>query len=88
MVEVSHNHERHRYEATVDGDLAGFASYRVRGNDVFFDHTAVDPAYRGRGIAHELVEEAVADVRAQGRRPVGVCPFVLGVLEREAELVS
>jgi predicted GNAT family acetyltransferase len=88
MVEIAHNPAMQRYEAMVDGQLAGVASYREKGNDVFFDHTAVEPAFRGRGIARQLVDEALADVRAQGKRPIGVCPFVVGVMDREAELVS
>ena len=88
MVEVRHNAARQRYEAMVDGQLAGFASYHEKGDEIFFVHTAVEPAYRGRGLAHQLVDEAVADVRSRGRRPIGVCPFVVGVLDREAELAA
>ena len=87
-VEVEHNPTEHRYEVFADGELAGFASYREQDNNILFVHTAVEPAYRGRGLAHQLVDEALADVREQGKRPVGVCPFVAGVIDRGAKLAS
>ena len=33
-VEVTDNAERSRYEARVDGELAGFSGYRLRGADL------------------------------------------------------
>jgi predicted GNAT family acetyltransferase len=88
MVQVRHSPGRQRYEAVIDGRLVGFASYREQDNDVLFDNTAVQPAYRGRGVAHQLVQEAIADVRRRDKQPIGVCPFVAGVLDRDAQLVS
>ena len=87
-VEVKHNQASRRYEVLADGRHAGFATYRRKGDEVLFLHTAVDPAYRGQGLAHELVQTALADVRAAGQRPVGVCPFVAGVLERDPSPVG
>lgn len=83
-VEVRHNPARHRYEVFADGRLAGFASYRLEGDRVLFLHTAVDDAHKGRGLAHELVRQALAEVRAEGKRAVGVGPFVAGVIERDS----
>ncbi len=82
-VEVRHKPARERYEILVDGRLVGFARYRRRYEQVQFLETAVEEAHRGKGLAHQLVTEALADVRAQGQTPVGVCPFVAGLLKRE-----
>jgi predicted GNAT family acetyltransferase len=87
-VEIEHNPARARYEVFADGRLAGFATYRLEGDRVLFLHTAVDAAYRGRGLAHQLVQHALAEVQAKGKTPVGVCPFVGGVIEREAAPVG
>ena len=88
IVAVEHNPAKHRYEVFADGHLAGFATYRLEGDRVLFEHTAVDAAYRGRGLAHQLVEHALAEVRAEGKTAVGVCPFVAGVIERDPQLVG
>jgi len=88
IVEVEHHPAKRRYEVFADGRLAGFATYRLEDDRVLFLHTAVDAAYRGRGLAHHLVQDALAEVRAGGKTPVGVCPFVAGVLERDAAPVG
>lgn len=87
IVDVEHNAARHRYEVLADGHLAGFVTYRVEDDEVLFTHTAIDQAYRGRGLAHQLVRHALAETRGEGKTPVGVCPFVAGVLAREPSLV-
>jgi predicted GNAT family acetyltransferase len=83
MSSVRHNAARERYEILVDGRLVGFARYRRRYEQVHFLETEIDEAHRGKGLAHQLVTEALADVHAQGKTPVGVCPFVAGLLKRE-----
>jgi predicted GNAT family acetyltransferase len=88
IVEVEHNATKHRYEVFADGRFAGFATYRLEDDRVLFLHTAVDDAYKGRGLAHQLIRHALAEVRADGKTPVPVCPFVAGVLEPESQLVG
>jgi uncharacterized protein len=77
-VQVSDNPAQHRYEATLDGALAGFAAYRLRGADVIvFTHTEVNPGHEGQGIAGALARAALDDVRERGeRRVVALCPFI------------
>lgn len=76
-VTVVQNAELRRYEAWVDGALAGFAEYRARGADtVVFTHTEVDDAFEGKGVASRLIRYALDDVRDQGRSVVARCPFV------------
>ena len=81
----------HRYEITVAGRLAGYAAYLDRpggeggGQRRVFVHTEIDPNYEGQGLGSVLVEGALADVRAAGRRAVAVCPFVSAYLKRHPE---
>jgi predicted GNAT family acetyltransferase len=83
---VSDNSESHRYEAVVDGTVAGFIAYRDRpdGARVFL-HTETDPAFAGKGIASSLVRQALEAEREHGRRIVPVCPFVAAYLTRHPE---
>lgn len=41
----------------------GEITYHIDGDTAVIDHTYVDDAYRGIGIASTLVEKAVADIR-------------------------
>jgi predicted GNAT family acetyltransferase len=76
-VVLEHRADRHRYEAWVDGALAGFAEYRNRPGDVtVFTHTQVDDAYEGHGVGSRLIRFALEDVRQRGGRLVARCPFV------------
>lgn len=77
--------DRHRYEATADGDLAGFAEYTTTSEMVVFTHTEVLPAHEGEGVGSALVRYALDDVRARGLRALAVCPFVLGWIRRHPE---
>ncbi|GAA1544592.1 GNAT family N-acetyltransferase [Nocardioides humi] len=72
-----HAPDEHRYEIRDGEALVGFTEYRLP-DDVHVDfvHTEVDDAYGGRGLAGGVVEFALADVRAQGRRIVPHCPYV------------
>lgn len=76
-VTVEHRPDLGRYEAWVDGALAGFTEYRTRRDGVVvFVHTEVDDAYEGQGVGSRLVRGALDDVRAQGATIVARCPFV------------
>ncbi|WP_043260512.1 GNAT family N-acetyltransferase, partial [Streptomyces sp. e14] len=73
---VERRDDRHRYEILVEGERAGLTAFRDRGGQRVFYHTEIDDAYAGRGLAAQLVGQALADVRAQGKRIVPVCPYV------------
>ncbi|HEY8546715.1 MAG TPA: GNAT family N-acetyltransferase [Acidimicrobiales bacterium] len=77
--EVTDNPDEARYELTADGELAGFSQYRDMGDGGatrVFTHTEVFKEFGGKGLGTVLVEGALADVRAQGKRLVALCPFV------------
>ena len=76
------------YEILVDGRRAGLTAYRDRGAQRVFFHTEVNEAYAGQGLASRLVQEALTDVRAQGKRIVPVCPYVAKFLKRHEEFAD
>ncbi len=78
--------EARRYEARVDGILAGFLDYRRRApGRIILVHTEVDPAFEGRGVGSALARFALEDARARGRPVIPRCPFVLAFLKRHPE---
>jgi predicted GNAT family acetyltransferase len=81
---VRDNASAHRFELAVDGSMA-FANYRLAGDRVIITHTETPPALRGRGIASELVKGALDLIRADGRKVVAGCSFVVDYLDRHPE---
>ncbi len=85
-VAVTDAPERHRYEARINGELAGFAEYLPTESLMVFSHTEVDPAYEGRGVGGALARAALDDVRSRQPLPVlPLCPFISGWIARHPE---
>ncbi|MEV4258274.1 GNAT family N-acetyltransferase [Spirillospora sp. NPDC049652] len=84
---VKDDHERNRFEITVDGTLAGFAEYHLRqdGRTVVFTHTEVLPEFEGQGIGSALARGALDDVRAGDRGVVPLCPFIKGWIDKHPD---
>ena len=74
-----------RYEARLDGQLAGWVDYgRVRTRLVAL-HTEVLPEYGGRGIATALVRRVLDDARAAGQTVTPRCPLFASHFRRHPE---
>ena len=75
-LEVVDNPARSRYELRDDGHLVGFTEYEDRDGALVFPHTVITQPKRREGYGSALVQGALDDVRAKGRRIVAQCPFV------------
>ena len=85
-VVTSKNPEASRYEAHIDGDLAGFAAYDLTDKLVVFTHTEVEDRFEGRGVGGTLARFALDDVRASGTRKVlPLCPFIKGWIAKHPD---
>lgn len=76
---------------TEDGTPVGEAHYTLRddpsgGGSIDYDHTYIDPAFRGTGLSRLLAHRAVTDDIASGRRMLASCWFIAGYLGRHPEL--
>ena len=83
--EVRNNRDRSRYEIVVDGAVAGFLQYTMRGGRVLLTHTEIPDVNSGKGLATALVRGALDDLRQRGLGMVPVCPFVERFVERHPE---
>ena len=84
MALVRDNSAKSRFELDVDGGVA-FANYRLTPSAVVITHTETPLALRGRGIASQLVEGALALIRADGRKVIAGCAFVVDYLRKHPE---
>ncbi|MDA8437390.1 MAG: GNAT family N-acetyltransferase [Propionibacterium sp.] len=86
---VTDNPTARRYEAHVDGRLAGFAEYQLTDELIVFTHTEVDPAFEGRGIGSAIARHALDHVTVDGtRKALAVCPFIKGWIQRHPEYLA
>lgn len=82
---IRNNPGKRRYEAVVDGEIAGFLFYQERDGPLALIHTEVAEEFEGRGIGSRLAAGALDEARERGVRVIPVCPFVRGYLERHPE---
>ena len=84
MAAVRDNKAQSRFELDVKGAVA-FANYRLTPSAVVITHTETPRSLRGRGIASELVKGALELIRADGRKVVAGCSFVVDYLSKHPE---
>ena len=79
------NDGAHRYELQVDGNVVGFAEFRVRPDYLVFTHTETDPHLERRGLGTILAKGALDDVRSRGEKIKAECPFIAAYIKRHEE---
>ena len=85
-VTVTDNPARGRFEAMVDGAVAGFAAYRQNDDTTIeLHHTEVDDGHEGQGVGSRLARGALDAVRASGRKVVPTCPFIRRYIDEHDE---
>jgi predicted GNAT family acetyltransferase len=82
---VTDDEAQSRYELRVDGELAGFLTYHVRGQAISLNHTEVEPAFQGRGLATHLARFSLDDARTRGLAVLPYCPYVLSWIKKHPD---
>jgi uncharacterized protein len=75
-IEVHRRDEEHIYAATIGGLEVATLRYNEVESRVVLLTTTVVPEFRGRGIATDLIADALDDLRERGRRVTVLCPVV------------
>jgi predicted GNAT family acetyltransferase len=84
-VVVADNLMENRYEARLDGALAGVSEYELAADTIVFLHTVVAEEYEGQGVASAIARYALDDARARGLHVRPLCPYIRGWIERHPE---
>ena len=84
---VRNNKDMSRFELDIGSEIA-FASYRLTSSAVIITHTETPRALRGRGIASELVKGALELIRADGRKVIAGCGFVVDYLRKNPQFTD
>ncbi|EPD93279.1 hypothetical protein HMPREF1486_03795 [Streptomyces sp. HPH0547] len=84
-IEIADNTAEGRYEARIDGALAGVAQYLRAPGVVAVTHTEVEPAYEGRGVGSALSRHILESVQEAGEKVAPVCPFFADYIRRHPD---
>ena len=85
-IEIVRKEQRHRYEALLDGELAGFMTYRLHEGTIELVHTEIDDAFEGKGVGSVFVRDVLDEIRRDGtRRVIPSCPFVAEWIDRHPD---
>ncbi len=83
--EVVDNSDENRFEARLDGSLAGVLYYSKRPGRLVLVHTEVFDEFEGHGVGGRLVAGALDLIRARGLKVTALCPFAAAYLEKHPE---
>ena len=76
---------QHRYEATIDGEIAGICEYNLLTDAVMFTHTEVMPAFEGQGVGSAIAKHVLDVARSEGKHVIPVCQFIAGYIRKHRE---
>lgn len=89
MTEIKHNNGETKgsFDIYDDGKKAGTMTYSWAGDDKFIiDHTEVDEAYAGKGLAKKLVIAGADYARENGKKVIALCTYANTTFQKNAEL--
>jgi hypothetical protein len=84
MNEVQHDAAAHRFSTERDGERA-VLDYTLAAGVMTVTHTRVPPPIEGRGIAGELMREAMSAARANGWRVIPACSYAAAYLHKHPQ---
>jgi predicted GNAT family acetyltransferase len=82
---IGDNSDKHRYEATIDGEVVGYIDYHSQPRLMTLLHTEVEAAFEGRGLGSRLVAAALDDIRSRDMSVLPICSFVRGYIASHPE---
>jgi predicted GNAT family acetyltransferase len=82
---VEHDEAGHRFVMREPNGRGELRYLLPREGVIDLNHTEVDPALRGEGIAAALAEAAFEYARAHGKKVMVTCPYVRAWLLRHPE---
>ncbi len=84
MIPVDHDAAAHRFSAQLNGERA-VLDYTLAAGVMTITHTGVPKPIEGRGIAGELMRQALSAARSNGWRVVAACSYAAAYLEKHPE---
>ena len=77
--------ELNRFEIYSDGELAGFADFKIENQMISYAHTEIDPRFGGQGLGSQLIKEALDEALEQNLEVAPHCSFVSAYIKKSGE---
>ena len=84
-ISVLKNDELNRFEIYSDGELAGFADFKIENQMISYTHTEIDPRFGGQGLGSQLIKEALDEALEQNLEVAPHCSFVSAYIKKSGE---
>ena len=84
-ISILKNEELNRFEIYSDGELAGFADFKVSNQMISYTHTEIDPKFGGQGFGSQLIKEALDEALEQNLEVAPHCSFVSAYIKKSGE---
>ena len=84
-ISVVKNYELNRFEIYSDGELAGFADFKIENQVISYTHTEIDPRFGGKGLGSQLIKEALDKALEQDLEVAPYCSFVSAYIKKNSE---
>ena len=84
-ISVVKNYELNRFEIYSDGELAGFADFKIENQVISYTHTEIDPKFGGKGLGSQLIKEALDEALEQNLEVAPYCSFVSAYIKKNSE---
>ena len=84
-ISIVKNEELNRFEIYSDGELAGFAKFKVANQKISYIHTEIDPRFGGQGLGSQLIKEALDEAIKQNLEVAPYCSFVSSYIKKNSE---
>jgi predicted GNAT family acetyltransferase len=75
-LEIYNDPEHLKYEAWVGKDAVADLTYQFAGDRIVIMQTVVNESFREKGVATELIQFVLDDIRSSGRKLTVICPIV------------
>jgi predicted GNAT family acetyltransferase len=84
-ISVLKNDDLNRFEIYSDGELAGFADFKIANQKISYTHTEIDPKFGGKGLGSQLIKEALDEALEQNLEVAPYCSFVSAYIKKSGE---
>ncbi|MFM7355720.1 MAG: GNAT family N-acetyltransferase [Actinomycetota bacterium] len=84
-ISILKNEELSRFEIYSDGELAGFADFKIENQMISYTHTEIDPRFGGQGLGSQLIKETLDEALEQNLEVAPYCSFVSAYIKKNSE---
>jgi len=84
-ISILKNDGLNRFEIYSDGELAGFAEFKIENQMISYTHTEIDTRFGGQGLGSQLIKEVLDEVLEQNLEVAPYCSFVSAYIKKNSE---